>query len=340
LATPKTFPSSPNTQNQTPKAAFPTRLGLALNVKDNATADDYVAAMRQQIRLGLDGFNISLKWDEYESQNGKPLADGVNAANFMGQDVLVTLGTIDTVKRRLPADVADKAWMDPDLLARWDGFLAKICGEFGKGVKWVSLGNEANVYLAQHDDEVDPYVRFLAHGRDFIHKTRPDIQVGVTVTCMDALTNPELASKLQEDMDVSIFTYYPVEGSAAFDMAQVATHFDAMNRLAGKRPFLLQEIGYPASPLLNSSEARQAAFVHSVFQQLDRLSTRIPLADYFMQVDFSPTLLKALEPYYGISDKTFLAFLGTLGLFDSTGKSRAAWAVFEEEALKRKPISG
>jgi len=313
------------------------RLGLAMGFPDGATEDDFLTAIRTQIRMGLDGAAPNIKWDEFEAQNGKPLTDSVGAAKLIDQELLVTISTIDTVKKRLPADVAEKDWTSPEMLARWDGFLTKVAQQAGPRTKWISLGNEVNVYLAQHPAEVDGYVKFLAAGRAALKKVNPALLVGVTLTCTDSMAHPELAKRLQEGMDISVFTYYPMDGFKALDPREVPSHFDFMARTAGTRPLLLQEIGYPASAAVGSSEARQAEFVRQVFGQLDRLGSRIALASYFTQMDFSPSLMKVFEGYYGISDRTFLAFLGSLGLCDNTGKAREGWHVFRAEIAKRRP---
>ncbi len=313
------------------------RLGLAMGFREGAGEDDFFAAIRTQIRMGLDGTAPNIKWDEFEAQSGKPLADAVGAAKLIDQEMLVTISTIDTVKKRLPADVADKDWSSPEMLARWDGFLTKVAEQAGPRTKWISLGNEVNVYLAQHPTEVDAYVKFLVHGRATLKKANPALLVGVTLTCSDSMTDPDLAKRLQEGMDISVFTYYPMDGLKVLDPSLVPSHFEFMSQFAGGRPLLLQEIGYPAAAAARSSEARQAEFVRQVFGQIDRYGSRIALASYFMQSDFPPSLMKVFEGYYGISDPTFLAFLGSLGLCDNSGKPREAWGVFKAEMAKRRP---
>ena len=187
--------------------------------------------------------------------------------------------------------------------------------------------------------EISAYRRFLALGKAAIKRVKPEIQVGVTVMLMDGMKQPPLLRQLQEGMDITIFTYYPnAGGTAAADLASMDRHFDFMLDIAGARPLLLQEIGYPTSPKTGSSEERQAQFVKAVFGQLDRHAARIPLAAFFMQSDFPPSLMSVLEQYYGIGDPTFLAFLGSLGLQDAKGQPKRAWKTFQEEVSRRKPL--
>lgn len=314
------------------------RLGMAMSVPEGAGEEQYIAALRMQVRLGLDGAGTTIKWDEYEQQKGKPLNDFNGVVKFTNQQALVTISTIDTIKRRLPWDVQDLKWTDVTLRKRFDAFLRDIVPKLDQRVKWVSLGNEVNAYLEQHPDELEAYLSFLVHSKSVIKGLRPSLQVGVTITWIDSTRDPGLAKKLTQGMDVAIFTYYPMDGLNAGDIGKVASHFDFMSGIAGSKPLLLQEIGYPSSPEAGSSEEKQAAFVKTVFTQLDRLRERIPLALYFIQSDFGPSLMKLMESYYGISEPRFLAFLRTLGLTDDKGKPKAAWKVFVNEVAKRKPI--
>jgi hypothetical protein len=315
-----------------------TRLGLAINVPEGGGEEEFLAAARQQIRMGIDGAAVSVKWDEFESQNGKPLDEGLGIMKLIGQEGMITIASLDTVKRRLPPDIMEKAWDDPSVLERWTKFLAGIVPKLGKQVRWISLGNEVDGYLASRPSEVESYLRFLASGRTAIKKLRPDMQVGVTVMCADGQKNPSFIRRLQEGMDVAAFTYYPNASTSSGDLASVAKDFDFMIGIAGARQLLLQEIGYPASEAAGGSPERQAQFVRSVFASIDRHEAKIPLAVYFLQCDFGPGLIGVLEQYYGLSHPSFIAFLSSLGLMDSKGKPRPAWRVFQQEVAKRKPL--
>lgn len=315
-----------------------TRLGLSLNVPAGGGEEAFLAAMREQVRMGLDGGAISLKWDEYESQGPKSIDDAVNGLRFMGQEAIVTIATLDTMKRRLPADVADRKWDEPEMLRRWEDFLKSLAPRLGSRVKWLSLGNEVDGYLASKPEEVEPYVRFLSAGRRVVKSVRPDLQVGVTIMATASAENPALARRLQDGMDVAVMTYYPLDSLKVRDPSSVSSDFTQMVALAAGKPLILQEIGFPASELVGSSPALQEKFVRAVFTKLDTLGGTVPLAVYFLQSDFSPDLLKTLESYYGVSEPRFLAFLGSLGLKDASGKARPAWTAFQEEVLKRKPI--
>lgn len=314
------------------------RIGLSMNVREGGGEADYLAALRQQIRLGLDGSLISLKWDEYESQAGKPLADALGFIKLTGQDALLTIATIDTVKRRLPPDIADRAWDDQALLDRCDGFLRKIAPQLGKQIRWISLGNEVDGYLSSHPGETAAYLRFLDHERNLLHEIAPGVKVGVTTTWMGLAQYRALIASLQKDQDVAVFTYYPLSGYSVLPPAQAAVHVGDMLQAADGKPLLLQEIGYPSSERCSSSEKLQADFVKMVFAAIRQQQSHIAFASFFVQMDFGQTMLGFFSSYYGQSDSGLPAFLGSLGLQDSMGRPKPAWREFQREMSTMRPL--
>ena len=144
-------------------------------------------------------------------------------------------------------------------------------------------------------------------------------------------TKPDLIDGLFKGMDAVFFTYYPTgEGMAVRPTSTVGPDLDAMIQSAAGRPLVLQEVGYPAAPLLGSSDAKQAEFVKVFYRELAKRKSKVMLASYFLQTDFSPKLVDTLVGYYGIEDARFRAFLGTLGLRRSDGSARPGLAAFEE----------
>jgi hypothetical protein len=317
---------------------YPTNLGLAINLPEGAGAPELMAAMRKEVRLGLDGGTITLKWDEVASSGVKSVSDGLGAAAFMGQRVLLTISTIDTVRRRVPPEFAHTPWDDAGLESRFDALLTQVAAFGGMNLGWISLGNEVNPYLAGHPEEVAAYLRFLDHERETVHRLLPQVGVGVTITCMDAIDQPDLAEQLQKSMDVIVFTYYPLKGFKVVTPLATDRHFGFMTKIAAGRPLLLQEIGCPSDELTGSSQAVQADFVNQVFDQLDSHGDSIPLAVFFIQGDFSAKQVRDLTGYYGLAEPAFGAYLGSLGLCDAVGKPKKAWGTFAAACLKRKPI--
>ena len=95
---------------------------------------------------------------------------------------------------------------------------------------------------------------------------------------------------------------------------------------------MLQEVGYPSADLLNSSEAEQAQFVHSVFSAWKSAGSAIPFLDFFLLHDLTDDFCSGLESYYGLQHPNFHAYLCTLGLRQSDGTPKLAWDAFADEA--------
>ncbi|MEJ5169470.1 MAG: hypothetical protein WHU10_00630 [Fimbriimonadales bacterium] len=314
------------------------RIGLAAGVPEGAKEEDYLRILRQQVRLGLDAGLLSLKWDEYESQGGKPLEDGLGIARFSGQRLLLNVATVDTVRKRLPADVQDLSWDDPKLFQRFEPFLRKVLERAGPHLGWLSLGNEADIYLAGHSNETEAYLRFLDRARRLARGISPALPVGVTITCRDGQKHRQLVERLTRGMDVAIATYYPMDGLRP-TLERMDGDFEFLFEVASGRPLVLQEIGCPSSPEIGSSEEVQARFVRMVFERLARHKARIAAAIFFLQVDFPPSLLGVLEEYYGIRDASFRAFLASLGFQDSRGRPKQAWREFVDTMARVRPVS-
>jgi hypothetical protein len=87
--------------------------------------------------------------------------------------------------------------------------------------------------------------------------------------------------------------------------------------------------------LLGSSEEVQAQFVRNVFTFWDRNHARMPVVNFTWMHDISQEALDSYGDYYGLYDRRFLAFLGTLGLRTHDGHDKPAFKALREEAVAR-----
>ena len=75
--------------------------------------------------------------------------------------------------------------------------------------------------------------------------------------------------------DVIMLTYYPIGDGFAVGPPTIArTAFPAMLAAADGKPVVLQELGYPASPLLGSSDAMQAEFFADAIEEWSKSMAR------------------------------------------------------------------
>ncbi|MBC8063798.1 MAG: hypothetical protein H7Y17_03145 [Chlorobia bacterium] len=319
-------------------------ISLSFSVPSNAGEDEYLASIREQIRFGLNGFYISVKWGDIEtspgSYNFKSLEDSLGLAKLLGADVAVNFQSIDTTNRGLPSDLATAEFDSPEVQTRFQSFLAEASKKLNKRVKWISLGNEVDAYLSAHPNEVPAYLQLMLAGRKQLKQSFLSALIGVTCTYDGYQKNPELVEKLEAWTEVVFMTYYPMtQQFGPRPISEVPSDFAALTKLAAGRKLLLQEIGLPASEIVGSSEQIQADFVSEVFKQLSKHSSRIAFANYFLQYDFPPQLLDVFETYYGIKDEKFRAFLGSLGIRKTDGTPRKAWSRFRDETISWFKIS-
>jgi hypothetical protein len=99
----------------------------------------------------------------------------------------------------------------------------------------------------------------------------------------------------------------------------------------------LTEIGYPTSPINNSSPEKQAQFIQNMFQAWDQHAEVISVMSYSWLTDLPEDSVRELETYYGVSSDAFGEFLRTLGLrtFPGAGDNKIGFEVFKAESAAR-----
>ena len=253
----------------------------------------------------------------------------------------VGIQLINTSVRELPADLANQAFDSPQVMSRFRALLDRLITPNRGKIKYLSIGNEVDAYLRAHPAEWAAYKRFYQDAARYARSLDPAIKVGVTGTADGALTQSAVELRdLNTDSDVLILTYYPLvfdafSGVSVRDPGVVATDMPRMLALAGARPLLLQEVGYPASALNNSSPAMQAEFMRQVFVAWQQAGDRLPFLNVFMLHDFTQAMCDDFAVYYQLpGSPSFKAFLCSLGLRTARGAPRAAWGALLDEVRK------
>ncbi|MCX6360779.1 MAG: hypothetical protein NT029_13275 [Armatimonadetes bacterium] len=314
-------------------------VGVAANPPAGSTGAQFLVGVRDAQRMGCRLMTSSHKWSELEPKPGeyvlKPLEDALNGLPLFGFTVALTIQTLDTNNRTLPPDLMEKPLDSPEVRSRFDALVRKIAAKLGKRCPWVMLANEADVYLATHPSELEPFCTLMDQGRRTLRAARPDILVGVTCTHDGLRDRPAAVGRMNREMDVCTLTYYPLgPGFGVRPVGDVPADMARMVRGAGGKPLLIQEIGYPAAELLGSSGAKQAAFVDAVFDAAERHASAIAGLCFFILHDFGDKLTDELLSYYRLPDPRFRAYLATLGLKEADGKPRPAYERFEARVAR------
>jgi len=315
-------------------------LSISASLKQPTAPGDLVAAIDMVYNAGARGQFISYTWKNLEPSAGNfALNDLSNGIDYLGRTrgmrLLIGIQVINTTGKEIPTDLAGTAFDSPVMLNRFHALLDAIFPRLNGQVLYLSIGNEVDVYLANHRAEWPAYKAFYNDALAYVHAHQPSIKVGVTATFSGASgsTRTQVAD-LNSGSDIWILTYYPLGPAfVPFDPAVALTDIPAMVAMTGGRPLVLQEVGYPTSATLSSNEAQQARFVNNVYTAWSANSAAIPFLNYFALHDFSPAQCDQWGAYYGLpNDVNFKAYLCSLGLRQLDGTPKQGWQAFVDGA--------
>jgi hypothetical protein len=298
----------------------------------------YDHALQLSVDAGVKGMFLSNTWKEMEPSAGQFNFDYINGMKYAElkgiNTVLVAIQLINTTDKETPTDLLDVSFDSPQMIERFRLFFDALLPKLDQNVKYISIGNEVDVYFSTHT-EVDSYRKFYEAALDYVHQKAPWVQVGVTCTFGGASgPQQQICATLNTRSDVIILTYYPLDaGFKPYDPDVPLKDFPKMVEMAGGKPVVLQEVGYPAGTLLDSSDKDQAAFVKHVFAAWRKAGSSIPFLNYFLLHDMTQKMCDDFSTYYGLPNvKPFNVFLCTLGLRTADGTPREGWQVFVDEA--------
>jgi len=276
-------------------------------------------------------------WSSMEPQAGQyKLDDMVNSLTVMKQrgfKVMLNIQVINTNVKETPADLLGTSFSAASMISRFQMFINLVVPYLDSNVVSISIGNEVDVYLANHPGEWATYKQFYDAAVQHLHTVAPHLPVGVCCTYDGTVANLQQVTTLNQSSDMWITTYYPfMNGFDVRNPSSPMVDFPNMIAMAGGRPVQLQEVGYPSGRPNKSSPAKQAEFVRYVFAAWNNAGDSIPHLSYFGLHDLTFRQVRGFLSYYGVSARSFRSFLLTLGLRDATGLPKPAWRDFQNGA--------
>ncbi len=313
---------------------------------DPAPADkDFLATLNRAYELtynaGVRGDFISWTWRELEPSAKNFNLDEANRTltnlgNTRGLELLVGIAVLNTTVKETPSDLANVPFDSTQMKQRFHALFDALRPHLNEHVKYLSIGNEVDVYLSVHSKEWTAYKNFYDDAIAYVHSVAPQIKVGVTTTFTGANgAQARNVAVLNGSSDVFILNYYPIdEQFIPRDPAAPLTDVPQMVALAAGKPVILQEVGYPSSATLKSSEEKQARFIANVFTAWKALNGHIPFLSFFLLHDFTPKMCDDLAKYYGMSGQAtnLKAYLCSLGLRRANGAPKPAWQSLVDSA--------
>jgi hypothetical protein len=309
-----------------------------------AAHSDFGEAFLLGKSVGMQVTNLSVQWDELEPSPGQYTSpDEVlqNANSFFPtQDIAVSLmvGFIDTNNLRLPSDLSDKSFDDPEVIERFKRLLDYVFAEIPDlELTSLSIGNEIDGYLGTNEKLWQQYTTFFQDVSAYAKTKRANLSVGSKLG-FGGLTGSAYkpSADLVRSSDAVMLTYYPLNNDFTVKNPRVVFgDFAKLVEAFPDKPIYILEAGYPSSRVIGSSETQQAQFVQNVFRAWDEEATHIKLIDFLWLHDIAPEVVKDLGSYYGLDDGNFLEYLATLGLRTHQGEAKPAFEMLGQEAKKR-----
>jgi hypothetical protein len=300
---------------------------------------EFIDARDLATSVGCSGAVLSYSWPALESTSGVVDAAELEGVIEFQEGRVLYLGiqVLNTTVAELPPDLEGVALDASAVLDRFENFLEQLAPSL-EHMRYLSIGNEVDVYLALHPDQRPAWLHFLEHAATTARRVAPGILVGTTVTERGAEDAGYV--ELVAGLDVHCVTFYHgrsgVDGE--FEVADLAARRiqELVDGIEDDRPVVFQELGHPSHPSL-AGEDEQARFVASAFEGLDAVRTRVPFVNWFLLYDFPPEFVRGQVAYYGLDPEAaddLTAFLGSLGLHRSDGSEKPGWQVFVDASRR------
>ena len=334
------YTSTPSQQlkKNVPKPRGNRLLGMA--VSEGKIGFEKAFALAQGV--GVKVIELPTSWNDGEPEARQyvegwlPIADQFYPQ--AGIKLAISLNPIDTNNLRLPKDLKNKSFNDPEVIERYKSFVDFAAKQLSHSdIFFVAIGNEIDAYLGSSDKHWQEYTEFFATVAPYVREKFPKATVGSKITYDGIINLNDKVKRLNNFADVVLVTYYPFKQGEFIvrDPATVHEDFKRIVEMYPNKKIYFVEIGYPSGSLNGSSETKQADFIRQTFAAWDMYADKIPFLNFQWLHDSSPEEVAEFQKYYGLSDKGFSSFLGTLGLRTYDGKDKQAFVILGEEVKKR-----
>ena len=314
---------------------------VAIDVTE-ADDGDFLAAFAAAREAGMQAANLSIFWDEFETapEVYNPVTNWLAISNSFypgeGMPVSVTVSVIDTVTTRLPQDLTDRRFDDPELIVRFRNFLDYVFTQIPNvTLTFFGVGNEVDGWLGADAARWSQYETFFIAAANHVRSLRPGTPVGVKII-LKGLTGyaESFAQSINQHSDVVLVTHYPLDGGfRPLDPVIVNDSFAQVTMRYPGRTIHFAELGYPSTDVCGGSEQQQATFIREVFAAWRRHRQQVRLVTFTWLTDIPEEAVAQFKTYYGVNDLCFGEYLQTLGIRYPDGTPKPAYHALKEEAV-------
>ncbi len=181
----------------TPTNPFP-KGDRILELDANASQNqDFDQAMDLARDLGAEFIRISVFWDDIETEPGiyNPDPNWLAIANqyYSSHDLAIslTISVLDTTEIRVPGDLVDRSFSDPEMQNRIRGLLDYVKTQLvDVDLTYLAIGNEIDGVLGNDLTFWNDYRDFFDPAAEYARELWPDLPVSTKVTFY-GLTGPD-----------------------------------------------------------------------------------------------------------------------------------------------------
>ena len=317
-------------------------LGIDVNMAED---NDYDKAFALAKSLGSEVTSLSINWKDIETAPGKYEDPGgslaiANVYYPQKSKLALYVRAVDTASKMAPADLETVPFTAKEMAERYLKMIDWVFTQIPDvELLFLSVGDEIDLMMGDNKESYRDFGVFLKTVREEIKKKRPGLSVGFTAT-LYGLTKkvPEELKALNQYSDMVFVSYYPVDERGGMkEPSTIAADYESLVKRHPGRTIYIEQTGYPTSPFLKSSEAKQREFVRETFRAWDTHRSQIKYISFAWLTDLPQASLDAYKEYYGTSDKNLLEFLRTLGLrtHSGSGKDKEAFRAIQAETHVR-----
>ena len=317
-------------------------LGIDVNMAED---NDYDKAFGLAKFLGSEVTSLSMNWKDIETAPEKYEDPGGNLAitNIyypQKSKIALYIRSVDTASKMTPADLETVPFTAKEMAERYLKMIDWVFIQIPNvELLFLSVGDEIDLMMGDNKELYRDFGVFLKTIRGEIKKKHSNLHVGFTAT-LHGLTEkvPDELKTLNQYSDMVFVSYYPVDESSGLkEPSVIASDYEALVKKYPNRTIYIEQTGYPTSPFLKSSEAKQREFIRETFRAWDTHASQIKYVSFAWLTDLPQTSLDAYKEYYGTNDKNLLEFLRTLGLrtYHGSGQDKEAFRAVQAEAKAR-----
>lgn len=300
------------------------------------TLDVMTRRFNQTVQAGVNFIVANGEWAQLEPDKGRydlsSLNQMISVAVPANLELSYTLRIVNTIYRNVPKDLERTAWNDQRMRTRLLTLIEQLAPQLKGRTRWFMLGYEIDGYFEKHPGEIRDFLALFHEVKGRLKELVPGIQVSATFTYTGLPSLHGRLSGLDKDLDFIALTYCAQKpGFVVDDPSVLPSDFAKMKEYAAGRKIVFQEIAYPTAAATHGSEDKQAEFYHLAFQEFRRDPGAFDAVNFMNLADLSDQDADQYTRFYGLrGHDAFRGLLQTLGMFDTHGRPKKSWEVFQQ----------